>query len=79
MKILTGKVVSIKMQKTIVVEIENAKRHPLYHKIIRKRKKIKVHNESFKLKVGDKVEIVSTRPISKEKHFKVVKKIEKGK
>ncbi|MBL7158974.1 30S ribosomal protein S17 [Candidatus Microgenomates bacterium] len=79
MKILTGKVVSTKMQKTIIVEVENSKRHPLYHKIIRKRKKFKVHNESFKLKVGDKVEIVSTRPISKEKHFKVVKKIEKGK
>ena len=79
MKALTGKVVSTKMQKTITVEVENAKRHPLYQKIIKKRKRFKVHNENFKLKVGDKVEMVQTRPVSKEKHFKLVKKIEEGK
>ena len=72
-KTLTGKVISRKMQKTVVVEVESSRPHPLYKKIIKKRKKFKVHNENLKLKVGDKVEIVQTRPISKEKHFKVAK------
>ena len=73
MKTLIGKIVSTKMQKTVVVEVETSRRHPLYKKIIKKRKKFKAHNEDLKLKIGDKVEIVQTRPISKEKHFKVVK------
>lgn len=77
MKTLVGRVVSTKMQKTVVVEVETAKSHPLYKKIIKKRKRFKVHNESLKLKVGDKVKIVQTRPISKEKHFKVIEKMER--
>lgn len=75
MKVLTGKVISTKMQKTVVVEIETTRPHPLYKKIIRSKKKFKAHNEGLKLKVGDKVEIIPTRPISKEKHFKVLKKV----
>lgn len=75
MGILVGKVVSTKMKKTVVVEVETSKPHPLYKKIVKKRKKYQAHNESLNLQVGDQVEIVSTRPISKEKHFKVVKKI----
>lgn len=73
MGILVGKVVSTKMKKTVVVEVETSKPHPLYKKIVKKRKKYQAHNESLNLQVGDQVEIVSTRPISKEKHFKVKK------
>lgn len=74
MKALVGKVVSTKMQKTVVVEIETSRAHPLYKKVVKKKKRFKAHNEGLKLKVGDKVKIVQTRPVSKEKHFKVVKK-----
>lgn len=73
MKALIGKVVSTKMQKTVVVEVKTSRPHPLYKKIVKKRKRFKVHNKDLKLKLGDKVEIVQTRPISKEKHFKVIK------
>ena len=73
MKTLIGKVVSSKMERTVVVEIETSSPHPLYKKIVKKRKKIKAHNQGLKLKLGDQVEIVSTRPISKEKHFRVIK------
>ena len=73
MKNLIGKIVSMKMAKTVVVEVETSRRHQLYKKIIKKKKKFKAHNEDLKLKIRDKVEIAQTRPISKEKHFKVVK------
>ena len=75
MKSLTGKVVSIKMLKTVVVEVERMVKHPLYQKIMRKTKKYKVHNDPLSLKEGDIVKIVPTRPLSKEKHFKVAEKI----
>jgi len=74
MKTLKGKVVSTKMDKTVVIEVVTSRPHPLYKKIIKKKKKYKADNQNFDLKVGDRVEIVSTRPISKEKHFKVIKK-----
>lgn len=70
-----GTVVSNKMTKTVVVEVERRFPHPKYKKVITKRKKFKAHNENFKLQVGDKVIIEETRPISKEKHFQVIKKI----
>lgn len=70
-----GKVVSNKMVKTVVVEIERRFPHPKYKKVISKHKKIKAHNEGLELKIGDKVLIEETRPISKEKHFQVVKKV----
>jgi len=73
-KILEGEVVSTKMQKTIVVKVERKFRHSLYNKTIIKHKKYKVHNENLQLKVGDKVSIRETRPISKDKHFIVVEK-----
>lgn len=66
-----GKVVSNKMSKTIVVVVETHVRHPLYKKMITKTKNFKVHNE-LELKVGDKVKIAETRPISKHVHFKTV-------
>ena len=74
-KLIIGKVVSTKMQKTAVVLVERKSRHPLYRKVITRHKKFKAHNENFKLKDGDMVEIKQTRPISKDKNFIVVKKI----
>ncbi len=73
---LIGKVVSTKMNKTVLVEIERLVPHPLYRKRLKKTKKFKVHDE-VGVKVGDKVKIVSTRPLSKDKYFKVGEVIEK--
>lgn len=75
-KRLIGKVVSNKMLKTIVVEVERKIVHPKYKKVIFRHKKYKVHNEDKNIKLGDMVEIVETRPISKEKYFKVIKKLD---
>lgn len=72
MRILKGKVISIKMSKTIIVEVERQNFHPLYKKIIRRTKKYKAHSENPNIKVGDMVKIQSVRPLSKEKHFKVI-------
>jgi len=76
-KILKGKVVSNKMDKTVVIEIENRSSHPKYKKTIVKTKKFKAHDESNQCKIGDIVEIVEHRPISKTKRWmlkEVVKK-----
>lgn len=75
-KILTGVVVSTKMNKTVVVSIERKFRHPQYQKVIKKHKKIKAHNEDLKLAEGDIVCIQETRPISKNTNFLVIKKID---
>jgi small subunit ribosomal protein S17 len=72
MKTLTGKVVSTKMNKTIVVEIERTQLHPLYKKYVRKTNRLKVHNESMEVKEGQTVKITETRPISKQKSFKLI-------
>jgi small subunit ribosomal protein S17 len=72
MNTLTGKVVSTKMQKTIVVEIERSFLHPLYKKYMKKFNRLKVHSDVSEVKVGDTVSICETRPLSKEKHFKLV-------
>ena len=71
-KLFTGTVVSTKMQKTIVVEIERRFRHHLYKKVIARSKKHKVHYEGNKIKEGDTVTIRETKPLSKDKHFIVV-------
>lgn len=71
-KVLTGIVVSTKMNKTIVVKVERKFRHPLYRKVISVRKKYKVHCENSQIKEGDTVKIREVRPISKDKHFTVV-------
>ena len=71
-KILSGTVVSSKMKDTIIVVVEHYERHLKYGKFINKRKKFKVHDVGNTAKVGDKVQIIETRPISKEKHFKLV-------
>ena len=69
---LKGVVVSDKMDKTIVVSVSRFIKHPLYGKFYKVSKKYKAHDEENKYKTGDKVEIVETRPISKDKKFKVV-------
>ena len=75
MKMLTGKVVSDKMLNTLVVEVVRQSIHPLYKKILRRSKRFKVHNTDSKIKTGDTVKIAETKPMSKEKYFKVVEKI----
>ncbi len=76
-KVFTGKVVSTKMEKTIVVDVERRFRHPLYRKVIVKHKRYKVHNEDKDVKEGDMVSIKETRPISKDKHFILLGKVSK--
>lgn len=70
--ILKGKVVGDKMDKTIVVSVSRFIKHPLYGKFYKVSKKYKVHDEENKHKIGDEVEIVETKPISKDKRFKVL-------
>ncbi len=74
-----GVVVSDKMQKTCVVSIISNVKHPLYKKVVKITKKFHVHDEDNECKVGDKVEIMETRPISKNTHFRLVRIIEKAK
>lgn len=73
-----GIVVSDKMQKTIVVRVDRMASHPIYGKPVWKSKKFKVHDEENKAKVGDKVRIARTRPLSKEKHWRLAEIIERG-
>lgn len=72
---LTGKIVSDKMQKTVVVRVETIKEHPKYKKKYKSHKKYKAHNESMDLKIGDMVTIREKTPISKEKRWEVISKI----
>jgi len=72
---LTGTVISNKMQKTVVVKVERIKEHPRYKKRYKIYKKYKAHDQDSEYKVGDKVMIEECRPISKEKKWKVIKKI----
>lgn len=78
-KQLIGKVVSNKMDKTIVVEIENLVMHSLYKKSVRRTKKIKGHDEKNECSIGDVVKVEETRPLSKEKRYRLVEIIEKVK
>ncbi|AOX06253.1 30S ribosomal protein S17 [Corynebacterium sp. NML98-0116] len=73
-----GYVVSDKMDKTIVVEVEDRKSHALYGKIVRTTKRVKAHDEENTAGVGDLVRIQETRPLSKDKHFRLVEIIEKA-
>lgn len=73
-----GYVVSDKMDKTIVVEVEDRKSHALYGKIVRTTKRVKAHDEDNTAGVGDLVRIEETRPLSKDKHFRLVEVIEKA-
>jgi len=74
-KQITGAVVSNKMQKTVVVKVERIKEHPRYKKRYKVHKKYKAHDEKGEYKVGDKVVIEECRPMSKEKRWRVVRKI----
>ena len=78
-KTRVGRVVSNKMQKTIVVAIEDNVKHPLYKKVIKRTVKFKAHDEENVCGIGDKVEIMETRPLSKTKRWRVVEIIEKAK
>jgi len=73
-----GKVVSDKMDKTIVVAVETTKKHPMYHKTMKVTKKYKAHDENNEAKIGDIVEIMETRPLSKDKNWRLVKVVEKA-
>lgn len=77
-KTLQGKVVSAAMDKTITVEVERLKRHPLYHKTIRTRRKFHAHDEANEAQVGDVVEIMATRPLSKLKRWRLVQVLRKA-
>ena len=78
-KTRTGIVVSDKMDKTIVVRLSTRVKHPLYSKYINKTTKIKAHDENNECGIGDTVRVMETRPLSKEKHWRLVEIIEKAK
>ena len=78
-KTLVGRVVSNKMDKTIVVAIEDSVRHPLYKKIIKRTVKLKAHDEQNECAIGDRVRVMETRPLSKDKRWRLVEIVEKAK
>lgn len=78
-KTRVGRVVSDKMEKTIVVAIEDRVAHPLYKKIVKRTYKLKAHDEKNEAGVGDRVRVMETRPLSKEKRWRLVEIIEKAK
>ena len=77
-KTRVGKVVSDKMDKTVVVEVEDRRKHPLYGKIIKQTKKFKAHDENNECRIGDRVRIMETRPLSKDKRWRLVEIVEKA-
>ncbi len=77
-KVRSGEVVSDKMDKTIVVAVERLVRHPKYKRVVRRTTKFKVADEKNESRVGDKVKIMETSPLSKEKRWRLVKIVEKG-
>lgn len=77
-KVRVGTVVSNKMDKTVVVAVTDLKKHPLYGRRIKQTRKFKAHDENNMCNVGDKVKIVETRPLSKEKRWRVIEIVEKG-
>lgn len=78
-KVRTGKVVSDKMDKTIVVAVVDNVKHPLYNKIVKRTYKLKAHDENNDCKIGDKVKVMETRPLSKDKRWRLVEVIERAK
>ena len=77
-KVRIGQVVSDKMDKTIVVRVETKIRHPLYGKIVKTSKKYKAHDENNEARVGDMIKIMETRPLSKDKRWRLVEIVEKA-
>ena len=78
-KTRTGRVVSNKMDKTIVVAVEDHVKHPLYKKIVKRTFKLKAHDENNEANIGDTVRVMETRPLSKDKRWRLVKIIERAK
>ena len=74
-----GKVVSDKMEKTIVVAIEESVKHPLYGKVVKRTYKLKAHDENNECKKGDTVKVMETRPLSKDKRWRLVEIVERAK
>ncbi len=74
-----GRVVSNRMDKTVVVRVERTFRHPLYGRVIKAAKRFKAHDQRNECRIGDRVEIVETRPLSKDKRWRVVRILEKAK
>lgn len=77
-KIRTGTVISDKMDKTVVVKVERFVKHPVYKKIIKRSNKFKVHDEKNECSVGDKIKIIETRPLSKEKRWRLLEIVERA-
>ncbi len=78
-KVRTGKVISDKMDKTIVVAVVDNVKHPLYGKIVKRTYKLKAHDENNECGIGDRVRVMETRPLSKDKRWRLVEIIEKAK
>ncbi len=78
-KTRVGKVISDKMDKTIVVAVQDNVKHPLYGKIVKKTYKLKAHDENNECKIGDRVKVMETRPLSKDKRWRLVSIVEKAK
>ena len=77
-KTVVGKVVSDKMDKTIVVAVEDSVKHKLYNKIVKRTVRFKAHDENNECQIGDKVKVMETRPLSKDKRWRVVEVVEKA-
>ena len=78
-KVRIGKVTSDKMDKTIVVSIEDHVKHPLYKKVVKKTYKLKAHDENNDCRIGDTVKVMETRPLSKDKRWRLVEVLERAK
>lgn len=78
-KVRVGKVTSNKMEKTIVVAIEEHVKHPLYKKVVKRTYKLKAHDEKNECNIGDTVRVMETRPLSKDKRWRLVEIVEKAK
>ena len=78
-KVMIGTVTSNKMDKTIVVSVETSVKHPIYGKVVKRTYKLKAHDEENKCQIGDKVKVMETRPLSKDKRWRLVEIVEKAK
>ena len=77
-KVMIGTVTSNKMDKTIVVSVETSVKHPIYGKVVKRTYKLKAHDEENQCQIGDKVKVMETRPLSKDKRWRVVDVVEKA-
>ena len=78
-KVKVGSVVSNKMDKTVVVAVEDIVKHPLYNKTVKHTQKLKAHDENNECNIGDKIRVMETRPLSKDKRWRLVEIVEKAK